>query len=109
MLGPLNINLADYDVSVRNGFLPDEVPLDRLSSTYYLEWETVIDKLSILLDARLLRVSIDSMQQLTTTHLKSEAEWRRAYLILSFFTHAYIWEAGGPSSVIRSHPMSLLY
>jgi hypothetical protein len=26
-------------------------------------------------------------------------EWRRAYLILSFMTHSYIWEAGGPSEV----------
>ncbi|KUJ22923.1 Indoleamine 2,3-dioxygenase [Mollisia scopiformis] len=96
MLGPLNINLADFNVSCENGFLPDETPLERLQETYQ-EWEAIIEKLPLLLQTKSLRASIDRMQILSTDHLKSEPEWQRAYLILSFFTHGYIWEAGGPS------------
>lgn len=107
MLGPLNLNLADYSVSSRNGFLPDEVPLERLSDSYYIEWETIIEKLPLLLQTKSLRVSIDHMQVLSTSRLVSEPEWRRAYLLLSFFTHAYIWEAGGPSEV-SEHSIGLL-
>ncbi|KAE8444203.1 hypothetical protein EG329_000800 [Mollisiaceae sp. DMI_Dod_QoI] len=97
MLGPLNINLADFSVSPRNGFLPDEVPLIRLSDPYYLEWESIVGRLPLLLQTKSLRVSVDRMQLLSTSHLVSEPGWRRAYLLLSFMTHAYIWEAGGPS------------
>ncbi|CZR51348.1 probable indoleamine 2,3-dioxygenase family protein [Phialocephala subalpina] len=100
MLGPLNINLAEYSVSSRNGFLPDEIPLERLSDSYYIEWETIIEKLPLLLQTKSLRVSVDRMQVLSTSKLISEPEWRRAYLLLSFFTHAYIWETGGPSERI---------
>lgn len=99
MLGPLNINLAEFEISERNGFLPDEVPLTGLNDPYYLEWEIIIDKLPSLLQSRLTRASLDRMQILSTAHLITEAEWRRAYLILAFFTHAYIWEGGGPSEV----------
>ncbi|KAK6587511.1 hypothetical protein PZA11_000801 [Diplocarpon coronariae] len=97
MLGPLNISLAQFGLSTRNGFLPDQPPLKRLSSPYYESWEVLLSQLPSLIKNASARCSIDQLAVLSASHLISEREWQRAYLILSFFTHAYIWEAGGPS------------
>ncbi|PVH76925.1 indoleamine 2,3-dioxygenase-like protein [Cadophora sp. DSE1049] len=97
MLGPLNINLAEFGVSTRNGFLPDQPPLRELSNPYYESWEIVLSQLPQLLKTASLRSHVDQLPVLSTEHLISESEWQRAYMILSFFTHSYIWEAGGPS------------
>ncbi|KAI9053231.1 hypothetical protein LZ554_002198 [Drepanopeziza brunnea f. sp. 'monogermtubi'] len=97
MLGPLNVNLAQFGVSERNGFLPDQAPLKRLSSPYYESWETLLSQLPELIKTGSTRSEVDQLAVLSTSHLVSESEWQRAYLILSFFTHSYIWEAGGPS------------
>ncbi|PBP22859.1 putative indoleamine 2,3-dioxygenase pyrrole 2,3-dioxygenase [Diplocarpon rosae] len=97
MLGPLNLDLAVFGVSTRNGFLPDYPPLKSLSSSYYESWEVLLSQLPSLIKTASTRCSVDQLAVLSTAHLISESEWQRAYLILSFFTHAYIWEAGGPS------------
>ncbi|CAG8952969.1 hypothetical protein HYFRA_00007685 [Hymenoscyphus fraxineus] len=97
MIRPSPINLADFQVSTKNGFLPEEPPLERLSSPYYEPWEAVIKDLSTLLSTSSLREIVDTLPILTTAHLISEPEWQRAYLILAFLTHGYIWENGGPS------------
>lgn len=99
MLGPLNLKLDDYLVSHKNGFLPDELPLARLPDAYYSCWEEVLSQLPALLKSASLRSHVDSLPVLNTTRLTNEREWQRAYLILAYFTHAYIWEAGGPSEV----------
>jgi len=100
MLGPLNVKLEEYGVSYRNGFLPDELPLSQLSDPYYESWEAVLLEIPTLLKTRQFRGHVDALEVLSTSRLSSEREWQRAYLILSFFTHAYIWEAGGPSEVL---------
>lgn len=100
MIRPSTINLADFAVSTQNGFLPDQLPLEVLSDSYYAPWEVIINELSILLETTNLRKTVDTLPILTTSHLTSEPEWQRAYLILAFFTHGYIWENGGPSEVI---------
>jgi indoleamine 2,3-dioxygenase len=99
MLGPPSTNLAEYAISVTHGFLPDEPPLQALTDDYYLPWELVIGQLPQLLESNILRTTVDRLPVLSTSHLKTESNWRRAYLVLSFLTHGYIWEAGGPSEV----------
>lgn len=99
MLGPLNVKLGEFAVSYNNGFLPDRLPLARLPDPYYGSWEAVLDILPALLKSRGLRDHVDALSVLSTSRLSDEREWRRAYLILSFFAHSYIWEAGGPSEV----------
>jgi indoleamine 2,3-dioxygenase len=98
MLPSLEVDLEEFDVSP-NGFLPEELPLKRLSAQYYESWEAVIQRLPSLLGSRSLRGEVDKLRVLSTSRLSSMREWRRAYLILSFMTHSYIWEAGGPSEV----------
>jgi indoleamine 2,3-dioxygenase len=105
MLPPLEVDLEKFDVSP-NGFLPEELPSKRLSDQYYESWEAVIQRLPSLLESKSLRGEVGKLRVLSTSRLSSMREWRRAYLILSFMTHSYIWEAGGPSEV-RLAPLKI--
>ncbi|KAF7921594.1 uncharacterized protein EAE98_008441 [Botrytis deweyae] len=98
MLGPLNINLAEFGVSTENGFLPDVNPLPRLSA--YVEWEDLVDEIPFLLKEGLFRQHADALPILDTSSLKEEDEWRRAYHLLSFMTHSYIWGGKVPSELL---------
>lgn len=102
MLGPLNINLEDFGVSPRNGFLPAQLPLWRLPNTYYESWEQIVCQLHSLLKSNRLRQEVDLLSILSTSRLETESEWQRAYLLLSFMTHAYIWGGETPSEVCTS-------
>lgn len=92
--------LHSHDIS-KNGFLPDQEPLRRLPSPYYAPWELVLDDLPSLIKKRLIQIVLDRIPVLSTSKLHTEAEWRRAYVILSFFTHAYIW-GGEMASEVRT-------
>lgn len=102
---PLTGSLDEFEVS-QNGFLPKKLPLQRLSDQYYEGWELVLDHLPTLLATASLRKEVDRLPVLSTSRLISQREWQRVYLILSFMTHSYIWEAGGPSEVRRALPHS---
>lgn len=91
MLPEVNLNLAEFGISSGNGFLPDEFPLTRLPGTYYQPWEDLISALPILVKERILRSRVDELPVLSVSYLTTEAEWQRAYVILGFLTHAYIW------------------
>lgn len=97
MLPPLP-RLRDYDVSPQNGFLPDEIPLDVLPE-YYRPWEVVARNFQNLLLAKRLRRVIDALPVLGTEFLRDEAEWRRAYSVLGFMAHGYIWGGERPADV----------
>ena len=99
MLGPLNVVLKDFGVSVENGFLPDQQPLQKLVDQYYSSWETIAGQLSALLQDQTLRQEVDKLPVLSTSKLSSKREWQRAYVLLSFMTHAYIWGGDQPSQV----------
>jgi indoleamine 2,3-dioxygenase len=92
-------SLHGFAVSLDRGFLPQEYPLEVLPDTYYASWEAVITKLSKLLQEGRLRDEIDALPVLSTANLRSEPEWQRAYVVLAFFTHAYIWGGETPSEV----------
>ncbi|KAK4693934.1 indoleamine 2,3-dioxygenase, partial [Lecanoromycetidae sp. Uapishka_2] len=87
----------DYGVSNYHGFLPEEPPLELLPDPYYKRWEQVVSNLQALLLSRRLRSTIESLPIVTASRLRTEAEWRRAYVLLSFMTHAYIWGGDSPA------------
>ncbi|KAI5860838.1 Indoleamine 2,3-dioxygenase [Durotheca rogersii] len=95
-------DLAEYGISPRYGFLPDVLPLTRLPDPYYNKWETVAANLQNLILTRRLRGIIDHLPVLSTVGLEHDAEWRRAYMLLTFFAHGYIW--GGDSPCDRVPP-----
>lgn len=90
MIPPLP-NLEAYQVSAENGFLPAEPPLARLPDLYYQPWEIVVENLQDLLQQKRIRRAIDSLPLLSTALLRTEAEWRRAYVLLGFMSNSYIW------------------
>jgi len=96
---PLPI-LSDYDVSPTNGFLPTLPPCSRLSDAYYAPWESLVASLQPLILTSRLRSVVDRLPLLTTAHLVDEPEWRRAYSILGFVVHAYVWGGETPADVI---------
>ncbi|KAF2644085.1 indoleamine 2,3-dioxygenase family protein [Massarina eburnea CBS 473.64] len=99
MIEPLP-RLADYDVSPENGFLPSEIPLDILPDAYYQPWETIARNFQSLILSKRLRRIIDTLPVLDTDLLLAESEWRRAYSILAFFAHAYIWGGDSPTDIV---------
>ncbi len=95
-------NLADYGISPKHGFLPDVLPLTRLPDPYYNKWEAIAANLQNLILSKRLRGVIDRLPVLSTVGLEHDAEWRRAYMLLTFFAHGYIW--GGDTPCERVPP-----
>ncbi|KAH7039966.1 indoleamine 2,3-dioxygenase [Microdochium trichocladiopsis] len=83
-----------------NGFLPAKAPLCRLPDMYYLPWERLANEMPVLLDNGTLRSRVDAMDVLSTEFLRSEPEWRRAFVVLSFLTHAYVWGGQEPAEIL---------
>lgn len=96
MLPPLP-KLSDYGVSPTSGFLPEVLPLSRLPDPYYNKWEAVAANLQALILSKRLRPVVDRLPVLSTIGLEHDAEWRRAYSILCFMAHGYIWGGDSPS------------
>jgi indoleamine 2,3-dioxygenase len=91
--------LSDYDVSALHGFLPTDPPCDRLADPYYQPWEDVIFSLHTLTLTKRIRSTIDRLPVLSTKYLRNLAEWRRAYSILGFMVHSYVWGGYTPADV----------
>ena len=98
MLPPIP-TLQDYGISPSHGFLPMELPLEVLPDLYYSRWEAVAGNLQALILSRRLREVVERLPVLSTAHLQHPAEWRRAYSILAFMAHAYIWGGDKPEEV----------
>ncbi|KIW31361.1 uncharacterized protein PV07_03017 [Cladophialophora immunda] len=86
-----------YGISAEYGFLPDTAPLQRLPDVYYQPWETLAENLAELIKRDVIRTKIEHLPILGTGQLQTDAEWRRAYVVLGFLTHAYIWGGERPA------------
>lgn len=102
MIQSAELNLEDFAISPDHGFLPGGLPLQKLPSTYYAPWENLAVRLPTLIQTGQIRPLVDNLPVLTTSRLQSESEWRRAYSILGFLTHAYIWGGEKPQDVSKS-------
>ncbi|GME77022.1 unnamed protein product [Ambrosiozyma monospora] len=91
-------NPQDYDVSLKTGFLPEDLPLAELPE-YFKPWEKIAKVIPALLLTHRVRSAIDKqVPLLSTANLKTEAEYRRAYSVLGFLAHAYIWGVSEPTN-----------
>jgi hypothetical protein len=93
--------LEQFEIS-QHGFLPKDAPLGRLPDPYFAPWESLMQNLPDLLSSRTLRKHADQLPILSTTRLATDAEQRRAYVVLCFLAHAYIW--GGDTASDASPP-----
>ncbi|KAK7992431.1 Indoleamine 2-3-dioxygenase [Apiospora saccharicola] len=67
---------------------------------YYASWDALIRRLPQLLRAGALREKAKELEVLCTDELKTEAQWRRAYVILGFLGQAYVWGGCQPAEVL---------
>lgn len=88
-------NLKDYDISPVTGFLPEQQPLERLPC-YFVQWEILVNSIVELLKEKKFRVSVDRMPLLSCDLLNEERAYRRAYSVLGYIAHAYIWGESPP-------------
>ncbi|KAL8673963.1 MAG: hypothetical protein Q9168_001606 [Polycauliona sp. 1 TL-2023] len=100
--------LEHYGISSQYGFLPMELPLAVLPDPYYNQWETIVANLQALLLSKRLRGVIQTTPVLSISRLRQPAEWRRAYVLLSFMAHAYIWGGDTPEERVPP-PISIPY
>ncbi|OAQ75018.1 Indoleamine 2,3-dioxygenase subfamily [Purpureocillium lilacinum] len=96
MLPPIPV-LEDYGLSPTTGFLPRTLPLTRLPDPYYNKWEAIAANLQAHVLSRRLRGVVDNLPVLSTIGLEHDAEWRRAYSLLCFIAHAYVWGGDTPA------------
>jgi indoleamine 2,3-dioxygenase len=86
--------LAAFDVSAERGFLPATDPLEGLERPGWAPVMQLAQELPKLLAARHVRASIDRLLEDLPDSLEdwSVAECRCAARVLSFLSHAYVWE-----------------
>lgn len=101
MLPPIPA-LEDYGINPEHGFLPPALPLESLPDPYYAKWESVIDNIQPLILSRRVRSIIDRLPVLSTSFLHTDEEWRRAYVVLTFMLHAYVWGGDVPEEVCEN-------
>ncbi|KAK9774596.1 putative indoleamine 2,3-dioxygenase [Seiridium cardinale] len=92
-----------YDVT-SNGFLSEVAPLLTFCNSYYQPWDDFISKLPQSLNGGTLREGAFALPLLSTDRLHSEAEWRRAYSVLAFLAHGYIWGGKQAAEVLPIAP-----
>lgn len=95
--------LRSFDISEETGFLPERPPLTSLPP-YFQEWEGLASKLSEKLHRKELRQAVHSLPEVEFSEetLRSDEEWQRALVMLSFLFQGYMWqegEAGLPSKM----------
>ena len=108
MIPPVPL-LHDYGLSPECGFLPETLPLQVLPHPYYTKWEAIATNLQALLLSRRLREVVNRLPILSTSKLHQPAEWRRAYMLLAFVTHAYIWGGDKPEEVSKAYLIRRVY
>ncbi len=100
--------LSDFDISEKTAFFPSEPPLCRLPGDYFSSWEDTCLKVPGLLKTKLLRGEVDALpeRQFNEDTLKTEPEWRRAYVLLTVLSQSYIW-VEGEAGVVHTLPKKL--
>ena len=91
---------TDTDISPCYGFLGEGLPCARLPP-YFDTWEALLERLPEEIKNRTLRDAVEKLPVVTFNNdtLKSEREWQRALLLLSFLAQGYIWMKGEYSIV----------
>lgn len=100
MQKPLDID--NYSIS-QNGFLPEHLPLEQLPDPSYSNWEDIAANLPTLIKVGRVRDAVLDCPILSTDNLASCEEWMRAYVLLTYISHAYIWGGDYPAEVGSIH------
>lgn len=100
-----HIEPLDYDVDHSTGFIPSTLPL-RAFPAYFRPWDDLAADLPKLITSHTLRGKIGALALLDATRLSTKEELRRAFVVLGFLVHGYVW-CEGPEYVTTEIPMQL--
>lgn len=84
-------DLQTFGLSETRGFLPHTDPLLMLPQAEFAAWEHVAKNLPKYLAGLSLRKTVNALPEFKVELLSSDAELRRAMVILSFIGHAYVF------------------
>lgn len=103
---PLQIpELEEYAISPTSGFLPPPTaPPLRALPTYYAPWDSLAASLPDLLATNTLRARVHDLPLLSTANLHSSREFQRAFVVLGFLVHGYVW-CGTLTGESKPHPV----
>ena len=88
------MELKEYKISANRGFLPSLDPVLSLPKGFD-PWEDIGARLPELLREKRLRQEVEKLPlQCPVSELKSEGEWWRAFCLLAFVSHSYVWCEG---------------
>lgn len=91
---------SKFLVHPETGFLPSQYPVTRLADDYYKPWEDLASNLPAILLAKSIRKLVDKIPVLSTDRLGAVENVRRAYQVLGFLAHAYVWGTDDPVSTL---------
>lgn len=95
-----SVDLSKFAIT-RNAFLPEKSMPKVLSDPYYAPWELILQHLPEHIKNATIRGAISRLPVLSTAQLRSEAEWRRAYVLLAYLTSAHTWGGDQPEEVSK--------
>lgn len=87
----LRLDLEGYGLSRGLGFLSDSTPSTAFSAKGFSRWDELINELPELISCKSLRRAIHGLPLLDVCELCTEADQRRAYVVLGFLIHGYVW------------------
>ena len=99
------MELKDFNLSNKTGFLPEHVSVE-LQGDYFKNWEQAAKTLPHLIQAKRVKATVDVLPErnFTMATLATEAEWQRAYVMVSFLAQAYMSEVAEAGSVLDLPP-----
>jgi len=87
------MDLEKYNISGNRGFLPLTDPISSLSSSFQA-WEAIAARLPDLIRAKTVREAVERLPTFPTDEFSNEEEWWRAFCLLTFVAHSYVWCEG---------------
>lgn len=87
------MELNKYKISAKRGFLPSLDPVLALPKAFD-PWEDIGARLPELIRDKRLRQEVTQLPLIPVSELKREGEWWRAFSLLAFVSHSYVWCEG---------------
>lgn len=89
-----------FDISSQQGFLSTHTPCKAFRDERYRPWDDIISDLPSLIKTKQLNQTIDRLPLLHTDGLRTDLDYRRAYVVLGFLVHSYVWSTTLPTAKI---------
>ena len=91
---------TEFGISPTLGFLSPHPPSLEFKDSYYKPWDALTQKLAESITSAVLEEEIAQVPLLHTDKLNDALEYRRAYVVLAFLAHAYVWSKATPNECV---------